>query len=149
MPHHHGPSPYEPNQEGPENPPRGGRSGHQPPGPAPSSPDPDSAGRDSNVSYQAVIAAIARNGGCMFDFDHYHVHGDAFAIMRKDDLANLIGMVNTGAAAELEFRVAESGLDGVRAHLDDCERKGVPPSARILRSLLKVFSRQRHDAGGT
>lgn len=85
----------------------------------------------------------------MFDLDHFHVHGDVFAIVRKDDLGNLIGMVNTGAAAELEFRVAESGLDGVRAHLDDCERKGVPPSALILRGLLKVFSRQRHDVEGT
>ena len=101
------------------------------------------------MSYSAIIAAIARNGGCIADADHMHVHGDSHAIVRKDDLLNLIGMVNTAAAVEVEFRVAEAGLGGVRAHLDDCERKEIPPSARILRSILKVFGRQPPSEEGT
>lgn len=78
-----------------------------------------------------------------------HVHGDTHAIVRKDDLENLIGMVNTGAAVEVEYRVAQAGLDGVRAHLDDCERKGIPPSARILQGLLKAFGRQHPEGEDT
>ena len=125
------------------------KSGHQPPDQAASSPGVGSEGRDSNTSYQAVIAAIARNGGCIADADHMHVHGDTHAIVRKDDMLNLIGMVNTGSKVELELHITRAGLDGVRAHLDDCERKGIPPSARILRGLLKVFSHQRPEEEDT
>lgn len=122
--------------------------GHQPPGA--SSPDPPSGVRTFHQAYSAITHAMARDGGCMVDADQ-HVHGDTHCIVSKVDLALFLVQLHEAAkdTASVQLAIAQEGLNGVRAHLDDCERKGVPPSARILRGLLAVFNRPHPEPEDT